>query len=239
MARGARPARDGARGAGSGWVFAGRPPEGGAGATGWVFARAPPPGACTGKGAGGGEARARGGVRAHLLGGPLWWEVAGVLGGPPQTALALWGDSIALGAERELGLVPWLAAGASAAATGSGGEEGTSRAAPKIPSRRRTLGVAFTCGACGERTTRLVNPRAYRLGTVFVECGGCGVKHLLVDHHNLFGEGALESPFPPGATLAGELRHPRNAAQRGALSGDAGTGPGEGRDGGPLGPPTE
>ena len=166
----------------------------------------------------------------------MWWEVAGVLGGPPPTALALWGGSLARGAECELGLVPWQAAGASAAAAGSGREWGASRAPPKIPSRRRTLGVAFTCGACGERTTRLVNPRAYRLGTVFVECGGCGVKHLLVDHHNLFGEGALESPFPPGATC-GELRHPRNVAQRGALSGDTGTGPGDGRNDGPVAPP--
>ena len=194
---------------GRGWVFAGR--AGAATPTGWVFARAPPPPA----------RRAPARPEARLLGGPRWWAPAGsgpagALGClPPSTALALWGGGLPAGAECELGLVPWNAAGAGGAAGGA--EEPGGEQQQRKPSRRRTLGVAFTCEACGERTTRLVNPRAYGLGTVFVECGGCGVKHLLVDHHGHFGAGALESPFPPDAHLGGQLLHPRNVAEGGGL----------------------
>lgn len=36
-------------------------------------------------------------------------------------------------------------------------------------SPRRTLRVEFTCNKCWERTTRAINPQAYKTGTVFVQ----------------------------------------------------------------------
>lgn len=36
-------------------------------------------------------------------------------------------------------------------------------------SPRRRMRVAFTCGVCGQRTTRAINPHAYTDGTVFVQ----------------------------------------------------------------------
>ncbi|KAI4316998.1 hypothetical protein L6164_024913 [Bauhinia variegata] len=36
-------------------------------------------------------------------------------------------------------------------------------------SPRRRMRVAFTCNICGQRTTRAINPHAYRDGTVFVQ----------------------------------------------------------------------
>ena len=210
----------GGGGGGRGWVFSERAGRtGSATPTGWVFARAPP---APPEGAPGPPWRPE--PEARLLGGPRWWAragAAGALGCPPPTALALWGGGLPRGAECELGLVPWSAAGAGGAVRAAGGgEEPGGEQNQRGPSRRRTLGVAFTCEACGERTTRLVNPRAYVLGTVFVECGGCGVKHLLVDHHELFGADALESPFPPDAHLGGQLLHPRNVAQGGTMAPD-------------------
>eukprot|EP00252_Welwitschia_mirabilis_P024484 TRINITY_DN7289_c0_g1_i1.p1 TRINITY_DN7289_c0_g1~~TRINITY_DN7289_c0_g1_i1.p1 ORF type:complete len:217 (-),score=33.18 TRINITY_DN7289_c0_g1_i1:190-840(-) len=53
-------------------------------------------------------------------------------------------------------------------------------------SPRRRMRVAFTCGVCGQRTTRAINPHAYTDGTVFVQCAGCDVYHKLVDNLNLF-----------------------------------------------------
>uniref|UniRef100_A0A0C9S717 TSA: Wollemia nobilis Ref_Wollemi_Transcript_9939_1401 transcribed RNA sequence n=1 Tax=Wollemia nobilis TaxID=56998 RepID=A0A0C9S717_9CONI len=55
-------------------------------------------------------------------------------------------------------------------------------------SPRRRMRVAFTCGVCGQRTTRAINPHAYTDGTVFVQCAGCDVYHKLVDNLNLFHE---------------------------------------------------
>lgn len=55
-------------------------------------------------------------------------------------------------------------------------------------SPRRRMRVAFTCGVCGQRTTRAINPHAYTDGTVFVQCAGCDVFHKLVDNLNLFHE---------------------------------------------------
>ena len=42
--------------------------------------------------------------------------------------------------------------------------------------------MQFTCNRCTTRNVIEVNPRAYYEGSVFVQCGGCGVKHKLVDH---------------------------------------------------------
>eukprot|EP00898_Chlorokybus_atmophyticus_P003574 jgi/Chlat1/4217/Chrsp27S04303 len=53
---------------------------------------------------------------------------------------------------------------------------------------RRRLQVQFTCKPCGARTSRLVNPWAYKRGTVFVMCGGCNVYHKLVDNLGLVTE---------------------------------------------------
>ncbi|XP_057519015.1 uncharacterized protein LOC130799794 isoform X2 [Amaranthus tricolor] len=50
---------------------------------------------------------------------------------------------------------------------------------------RRRLLVQFTCGACGERTERLINRLAYERGTVFVQCAGCLQHHKLVDNLGL------------------------------------------------------
>ncbi|KAL2650886.1 hypothetical protein R1flu_019014 [Riccia fluitans] len=56
----------------------------------------------------------------------------------------------------------------------------------KLP-RRRML-VEFTCNVCEERTQRLINPEAYKRGTVFVQCAGCEAYHQLVDNLNLIQE---------------------------------------------------
>eukprot|EP00899_Mesostigma_viride_P015534 jgi/Mesvir1/23982/Mv24123-RA.1 len=53
---------------------------------------------------------------------------------------------------------------------------------------RRRLQVSFTCNPCGSRTTRLVNPHAYRKGTVFVMCASCEKYHQLVDNLGLVTE---------------------------------------------------
>jgi protein import protein ZIM17 len=65
-------------------------------------------------------------------------------------------------------------------------------------SPRRTLRVEFTCNKCWERTTRAINPQAYKTGTVFVQCKGCNIFHKLVDNLKLFHE--LQGPIytPPG-----------------------------------------
>ncbi|KAG6549865.1 hypothetical protein Mapa_008847 [Marchantia paleacea] len=56
----------------------------------------------------------------------------------------------------------------------------------KLP-RRRML-VEFTCNVCNSRTQRLINPEAYKRGTVFVQCAGCEAYHQLVDNLNLIQE---------------------------------------------------
>jgi hypothetical protein len=69
-------------------------------------------------------------------------------------------------------------------------------------SPRRTARIRFTCRRCGATTQRPVNPHAWRRGTVFATCGGCGVTHKLVDNLNLFHE--LSGPvFGGGAGGAG------------------------------------
>eukprot|EP00892_Ulva_mutabilis_P006999 jgi/Ulvmu1/4671/UM002_0402.1 len=52
-------------------------------------------------------------------------------------------------------------------------------------SPRRSLKLQFTCNRCDTRNVASVNPFAWRYGTVFIECGGCKVKHKMVDHLNV------------------------------------------------------
>lgn len=52
-------------------------------------------------------------------------------------------------------------------------------------SPRRSLKLQFTCNRCQTRNVATVNPLAWRYGTVFIECGGCKVKHKMVDHLNV------------------------------------------------------
>eukprot|EP00303_Exanthemachrysis_gayraliae_P007537 CAMPEP_0206008724 /NCGR_PEP_ID=MMETSP1464-20131121/8249_1 /ASSEMBLY_ACC=CAM_ASM_001124 /TAXON_ID=119497 /ORGANISM="Exanthemachrysis gayraliae, Strain RCC1523" /LENGTH=146 /DNA_ID=CAMNT_0053382281 /DNA_START=59 /DNA_END=497 /DNA_ORIENTATION=+ len=47
---------------------------------------------------------------------------------------------------------------------------------------RRTLRLEFTCRACGGRTTRMINPDAYKSGTCIVQCASCGKHHIISDH---------------------------------------------------------
>ena len=50
------------------------------------------------------------------------------------------------------------------------GAKGFASAGPLLStSPRRTLRVEFTCNKCWERTTRAINPQAYKTGTVFVQ----------------------------------------------------------------------
>jgi len=48
--------------------------------------------------------------------------------------------------------------------------------------------VEFTCNVCNTRTQRLINPKAHKSGTVFVQCAGCEAYHQLVDNLNLVQE---------------------------------------------------
>ena len=41
---------------------------------------------------------------------------------------------------------------------------------------------------CGVRTTRQVNPRALKTGTVYVQCGGCEVWHNIADNLSWMGQ---------------------------------------------------
>jgi len=55
------------------------------------------------------------------------------------------------------------------------------------PSPRRSLRISFTCNRCGTRTTALVNPTAWRKGTLICACDGCDAMHTLVDHLGVLG----------------------------------------------------
>eukprot|EP01025_Chloroclados_australasicus_P020727 TRINITY_DN2186_c0_g1_i7.p1 TRINITY_DN2186_c0_g1~~TRINITY_DN2186_c0_g1_i7.p1 ORF type:complete len:295 (+),score=15.07 TRINITY_DN2186_c0_g1_i7:254-1138(+) len=55
-------------------------------------------------------------------------------------------------------------------------------------SPRRTLRLSFTCNRCGTRNVNQVNPLAWFSGAVFIQCGGCHVKHKMVDHLNIVQE---------------------------------------------------
>lgn len=53
---------------------------------------------------------------------------------------------------------------------------------------RRSALLEFTCNVCKARTQRMINPEAFRRGTVYVQCGGCQAYHQLVDNLNLVKE---------------------------------------------------
>ena len=73
------------------------------------------------------------------------------------------------------------------------------------------LQVAFTCNACQHRSTKAINPSAYKTGTVFVQCEGCFVHHKLIDNLKLFhdmsgpiyGAAAARTPAAPAVELDG------------------------------------
>jgi hypothetical protein len=97
--------------------------------------------------------------------------------------------------------------GASSSSSSSSSSASTwdpSKAALDAPtessSPRRTSRIRFTCRRCGATTQRAVNPHAWRRGTVFATCGGCGVTHKLVDNLRLFHE--LDGPVFNGAGSA-------------------------------------
>lgn len=58
---------------------------------------------------------------------------------------------------------------------------------PDQPSPRRSLRVAFTCNRCKTRNAALVNPTAWKQGTLVVQCDGCDAMHTLVDHLGVLG----------------------------------------------------
>jgi hypothetical protein len=78
--------------------------------------------------------------------------------------------------------------------------------------------VSFTCNRCGARNVHSVNPLAWRSGTVFIQCGGCKVKHKMVDHLNLctdYGSGitlnmtrALERQHTIRSVMPNRMAHP-------------------------------
>ena len=64
---------------------------------------------------------------------------------------------------------------------------------------RRTARVSFTCDLCQTRNEgRLVNPKAFAKGSVFVTCVGCASCHKLVDNLDIFDE--THPVFPPRET---------------------------------------
>lgn len=75
-------------------------------------------------------------------------------------------------------------------------EIGAKKKADRGYHRRRTARVSFTCNLCMTRNEeRPVNPAAYRSGSVFARCTGCGNTHKLVDNLNIFDE--TYEVFPP------------------------------------------
>lgn len=54
--------------------------------------------------------------------------------------------------------------------------------------KTRSAELSFTCDRCGHRTTRMVNPNAYKTGTMFVQCAGCEAWHKIVDNLGLIYE---------------------------------------------------
>lgn len=72
-------------------------------------------------------------------------------------------------------------------------------------SPRRSLKLQFTCNRCGTRNVATVNPFAWQYGTVFIECGGCKVKHKMVDHLNVAEEVGM-STREMGASQQQQMR---------------------------------
>jgi len=53
---------------------------------------------------------------------------------------------------------------------------------------RRTPLVSFKYNVCGGRTDRMVNPRVWNNGTVFLQCKSCEKWRLMKDNLNLIDE---------------------------------------------------
>eukprot|EP00884_Botryococcus_braunii_P022410 jgi/Botrbrau1/8853/Bobra.50_2s0012.1 len=53
---------------------------------------------------------------------------------------------------------------------------------------RRSRQVSFTCNVCDGRTERMVNPRAWDKGMVFVQCAHCNAWHKIRDEAGLVEE---------------------------------------------------
>jgi len=119
------------------------------------------------------------------------------------------GEAGAISGEECLGIVLHAALGPQRGTAGlvpqapqSPSEEAESSGGGRRRSPRRTQPVRFTCNICQTRTTRVVNPYAWKHGTVFLECSGCHVKHKVKDNLNLFFEGSddggvVEEAVPP------------------------------------------
>ena len=52
----------------------------------------------------------------------------------------------------------------------------------QIPMPKRRAQLTFTCDKCEARSTKMVNPDAYKRGTMFVQCPNCEVWHKIVDN---------------------------------------------------------
>jgi len=76
---------------------------------------------------------------------------------------------------------------------------------------RRTTRIDFTCQACGSRTSRMINPEAYRTGVVIVQCASPPCSK----HHGPFSRARVEPPVRP--LTAGAARSPHAADARGGL----------------------
>ena len=62
--------------------------------------------------------------------------------------------------------------------------------------------MQYTCNRCTTRNVIDVNPHAYKEGTVFVQCGGCGVRHKLIDNLHISREFKPETSQYLGATAS-------------------------------------
>eukprot|EP01025_Chloroclados_australasicus_P057197 TRINITY_DN7119_c0_g2_i2.p1 TRINITY_DN7119_c0_g2~~TRINITY_DN7119_c0_g2_i2.p1 ORF type:complete len:296 (-),score=16.95 TRINITY_DN7119_c0_g2_i2:299-1156(-) len=65
-------------------------------------------------------------------------------------------------------------------------------------SPRRTSKVRFTCNICKAINIKPVNPAAFKTGTIFAQCGKCGITHKLIDNLNIVHEvsGLVYQPPP-------------------------------------------
>jgi transcription elongation factor Elf1 len=52
--------------------------------------------------------------------------------------------------------------------------------------------MQYTCNRCGTRNVNQVNPTAWKTGTIFIECGGCKVRHKLIDNLGIVHEMQLD-----------------------------------------------
>jgi protein import protein ZIM17 len=58
----------------------------------------------------------------------------------------------------------------------------------QLPMKKRSAEMSFTCNVCQHRTTRMVNPHAFKNGTMFAQCAGCEAWHKIVDNLGLIYE---------------------------------------------------